>query len=383
MKTLSILGSTGSIGRQTLDVTDWFADDLQIGALCANCDVELLSNQAHRYHPVLVAVADETKYKELKSLLRDTTCQVLAGREGIIAAATLDQADTVVAAISGVAGLLPVVEAIKKGKDIALANKEVLVAAGQIVIKMAQEAGVSILPVDSEHSAVFQCLGQEKGGLDSILLTASGGPFRRMSYEQMKSVKAKEALCHPTWQMGAKITIDCATLMNKGLEVIEAHMLFGVDYDRIRVVIHPQSVIHSMVQYVDGAILAQLGPADMRIPIQYALTYPQRQANPLQKIDFAQMGTLTFEKPDFDRFPCLRLAYEAGFLGKTFAAAMNAANEELVWAYLRDEINFHDIGYYIKKIMENHEPLEGSDLEEVYYVDRQSRIQVKELLDNG
>lgn len=376
-KDIVILGSTGSVGRQTLDVVDWFGGQLRVRALAAHSNVQLLSQQARRYRPQLVAIAAENKYAELKALIPDFQGQIMAGAEGLLAAATCAEADTVVAAISGVAGLKPVIAAIEAGKNIAFANKEVLVAAGRLVTRLAQEKGVALLPVDSEHSAIFQCLEADRSAVDCLLLTASGGPFRDWPAEKIAQVRAEEALKHPTWQMGPKITIDCASLMNKGLEVIEAHWLFAMPYERIRVLVHKESVVHSLVQYSDGSILAHLGPADMRIPIQYALTYPVRQANPLAAIDLADIGSLSFARPDLEKFPCLALAYAAGKAGGTFPAAMNGANEELVHAYLKGQISFAQIGHNIEAALAAHQSGDDGDLADILAADAWARDFVK------
>ncbi|MGI5891341.1 MAG: 1-deoxy-D-xylulose-5-phosphate reductoisomerase [Bacillota bacterium] len=379
-KNIALLGSTGSIGRQTLDVIDWFDSDFTVGALAAHSNIELLQKQVEKYHPPMVAIADESRYALLKEALSGYQGEIVVGQEGLVAAATLPQVDTVVAAISGVAGLAPVIAAIKTGKNIALANKEVLVAAGHLVMDLARQKGVSILPVDSEHSAVFQCLKDDKSAIDYLILTASGGPFRDWPAEKLAQVKAEDALKHPTWNMGPKITIDSASLMNKGLEVIEAHWLFAMPYDKIQVVIHKESVIHSLVQYQDGSLLAHLGPPDMRIPIQYALTYPQRRANSLQNVDLAQIGSLTFERPDLQKFPCLALAYQAGNAGGTYPAAMNAANEELVRAYLRDQISFAQIGKNIEIVLERHQPSYKADLADILEADATARDLIRKII---
>lgn len=299
MKKIALLGSTGSIGRQTLEVADWFTEEIEIIALAAYSNVDLLVKQVEKYRPSVVVIADESKYLELREKLDDYHGVVLAGPAGLVVAATLAEVNTVVAAISGIAGLLPVVEAIKSGKDIALANKEVLVSAGQLVMDLVRKHQVALLPVDSEHSAIFQCLEDDPEVVDYLLITASGGPFREWSAERLATATAQEALKHPTWQMGAKITIDSASLMNKGLEVIEAHWLFDLPFDQIKVVVHKESIIHSLVQYKDGSLLAHLGAPDMRIPIQYALTYPKRRANKLQNINLAGIGCLSFAEPDY------------------------------------------------------------------------------------
>lgn len=362
MKKLAILGSTGSIGRQTLEVADWFPQELQISALTAGGNIHLLAAQAQKYQPAFVVIADEKKYQDLKALLPGFKGEIAAGAAAVQAAASETDCDTVVGAISGVAGLLPIWAALEAGKAVALANKEVLVAAGAPVMELVKSKGLQLLPVDSEHSAIFQCLEQEGEALHSLIITASGGPFRGKSRAQLAAITPAEALAHPTWNMGQKISIDSATLMNKGLEVIEAHWLFDVDYADIRVVVHRESIIHSLVQYADGSILAHLGAPDMRVPIQYALTWPKRRANRLENIDLAAIGKLHFEEPDTENFPCLSLAYGAGEKGGTFPAVLNAANEELVWAFLRGEIPFGDIPRLNEKILSRHKGLKGAGL---------------------
>ena len=352
MKNIAILGCTGSIGRQTLDVCSRFPEEMNVTVLAALNEVVELAQMARSCLPELVAIADEDKYGALKEALAGENCEIVAGNEAVAIAATHSSVDLVVGAISGVAGLVPMMAALEAGKDIALANKEVLVAAGHIFMPLVKEKGVKLLPLDSEHSAIFQCLEQDKNVVHSLLLTASGGPFRSYSKDELQEVTAAEALCHPTWLMGPKITVDSATLMNKGLEVIEAHWLFDMPYDKIDVVIHPESIVHSLVQYADGSLLAHLGPPDMRIPIQYALTYPKRQANNLEHIDLAGISALHFEKPDLERFPCLQLALEAGRMGGCYPAVLNGANEVLVAAFLAGEISFPEIGDNMARIME-------------------------------
>lgn len=352
MKNIAILGCTGSIGRQTLDVCSRFPEEMNVTVLAALNEVEELARMTRSCLPELVAIADENKYGALKEALAGENCEIVAGNEAVAIAATHSSVDLVVGAISGVAGLVPMMAALEAGKDIALANKEVLVAAGHIFMPLVKEKGVKLLPLDSEHSAIFQCLEQDKNVVHSLLLTASGGPFRSYSKDELQEVTAAEALCHPTWLMGPKITVDSATLMNKGLEVIEAHWLFDMPYDKIDVVIHPESIVHSLVQYADGSLLAHLGPPDMRIPIQYALTYPKRQANNLEHIDLAGISALHFEKPDLERFPCLQLALEAGRMGGCYPAVLNGANEVLVAAFLAGEISFPEIGDNMARIME-------------------------------
>lgn len=366
MKKIAILGSTGSIGTQTLDVVREHSDELQVVALAAGSNKERLKEQIKEFHPKLVSLSDEKKAQELKEELAGEQVEVVCGMEGLIEVAGADSADVVVTAVVGMMGILPTMEAIKKGKDIALANKETLVTAGHLIIPMAKEYGVSILPVDSEHSAIFQSLqGEPKAALDKILLTASGGPFRGKSAEFLETVTLEDALNHPNWSMGPKITIDSSTMVNKGLEVMEAKWLFGVDYSQIEVVIQPQSIIHSMVQYVDGAIIAQLGTTDMRVPIEYALFYPERRSLSGDRLDFSKLSQITFEKPDYKVFRGLSLAIEAGKTGGTMPTVFNAANERAVAKFLKGEIKYTDIVRSIEKCMDAHKVSAHPDLEEI------------------
>lgn len=366
MKKIAILGSTGSIGTQTLDVVREHSDELQVVALAAGTNKERLKEQIKEFHPKLVSLSDEKKAQELKEELAGEQVEVICGMEGLIEVAGVDSADVVVTAVVGMMGILPTMEAIKKGKDIALANKETLVTAGHLIIPMAKEYGVSILPVDSEHSAIFQSLqGEPKAALDKILLTASGGPFRGKSAEFLETVTLEAALNHPNWSMGPKITIDSSTMVNKGLEVMEAKWLFGVDYSQIEVVIQPQSIIHSMVQYVDGAIIAQLGTPDMRVPIEYALFYPERRSLSGDRLDFSKLSQITFEKPDYKVFRGLSLAIEAGKTGGTMPTVFNAANERAVAKFLKGEIKYTDIVRSIEKCMDAHKVSAHPDLEEI------------------
>lgn len=366
MKKIAILGSTGSIGTQTLDVVREHSDELQVVALAAGSNKERLKKQIKEFHPKLVSLSDEKKAQELKEELAGEQVEVVCGMEGLIEVAGADSADVVVTAVVGMMGILPTMEAIKKGKDIALANKETLVTAGHLIIPMAKEYGVSILPVDSEHSAIFQSLqGEPKAALDKILLTASGGPFRGKSAEFLETVTLEDALNHPNWSMGPKITIDSSTMVNKGLEVMEAKWLFGVDYSQIEVVIQPQSIIHSMVQYVDGAIIAQLGTPDMRVPIEYALFYPERRSLSGDRLDFSKLSQITFEKPDYKVFRGLSLAIEAGKTGGTMPTVFNAANERAVAKFLKGEIKYTDIVRSIEKCMDAHKVSAHPDLEEI------------------
>ena len=366
MKKIAILGSTGSIGTQTLDVVRAHSDELEVVALAAGSNKERLKEQIREFHPELVSLSDQRKAQESKEELAGEAVEVVCGMDGLIEVAGIDSADVVVTAVVGMMGILPTMEAIRKGKDIALANKETLVTAGHLIIPMAREYGVSILPVDSEHSAIFQCLqGEPKKALDKILLTASGGPFRGKSAEFLETVTLEDALNHPNWSMGPKITIDSSTMMNKGLEVMEAKWLFGVDYSQIEVVIQPQSIIHSMVQYIDGAVIAQLGTPDMRVPIEYALFYPERRSLPGDRLDFSKLSQITFEKPDYKVFRGLSLAIEAGKTGGTMPTVFNAANERAVAKFLKGEIKYTDIVRSIEKCMDAHKVSAHPDLEEI------------------
>ncbi|MDP4179806.1 MAG: 1-deoxy-D-xylulose-5-phosphate reductoisomerase [Bacillota bacterium] len=374
-KNISILGSTGSIGIQSLDVARNLK--LRVSGLSANNNIDLLEKQAREFLPSIVAINNDELRAELKNRIKDLNIEVLSGIEGLKAVATVDEADTVVTSIVGIAGLIPTIEAIRKGKDIALANKETLVTAGGIVMSEAKKSNVKILPVDSEHSAIFQCLmGNNLKGLLKIILTASGGPFRGKSKEELKSVSLKAALNHPNWVMGSKITIDSASLMNKGLEVIEAKWLFDVADDQIEVLVHPQSVIHSMVEYNDGSVIAQLGSPDMRIPIQFALTYPQRAENDFSRLNLLKTRSLTFEEPDLKAFPCLRLAFEALKEGGTMPAVLNAANEVAVGLFIEEKIKFTDIPRIIETAMERHNKNNNPSLEDIIEIDRLTRNKI-------
>lgn len=349
-KQIAILGSTGSIGTQALQVIEEHPDLYEAYALTANNQVELLAEQARKFMPAAVVIANESKYAQLKELLADLPIQVYAGADALCEIVEANPIDVVLASMVGYAGLRPTMNAIKAGKAIALANKETLVVAGELINALAQQYHTPILPVDSEHSAIFQCL-EMNNPLEKVILTASGGPFRTFTKEQLQYVTKEQALKHPNWDMGAKITIDSATMMNKGFEVIEAKWLFGVRPDQIEVVVHPQSVIHSMVQYEDGAVKAQLGVPDMRLPIQYAFSYPQRIKASFDRLDFSQMKALTFEQPDTDRFRCLALAYEALNRGGNMACIVNAANEVVVSAFLHDRISFLQMSEVIEQTM--------------------------------
>lgn len=349
-KQIAILGSTGSIGTQALQVIEEHPDLYEAYALTANNQVELLAEQARKFMPAAVVIANEAKYLQLKEMLSDLPIQVYAGADALCEIVEAKPIDVVLASMVGYAGLRPTMNAIRAGKAIALANKETLVVAGELINALAQQYHTPILPVDSEHSAIFQCL-EPNNALEKVILTASGGPFRTFTMEQLQHVTKEQALKHPNWDMGAKITIDSATMMNKGFEVIEAKWLFGVRPDQIEVVVHPQSVIHSMVQYEDGAVKAQLGMPDMRLPIQYAFSYPQRIKASFDRLDFSTMKELTFEQPDTTRFRCLALAYEALNQGGNMACIVNAANEVVVSAFLRDRISFLRMSEVIEQTM--------------------------------
>lgn len=371
MKNIAILGSTGSIGTQTLAVVREHPDELRVTALAAGSNKERLKEQIAEFHPSLVSLSDETRAQELRQELAGQPVVVACGMDGLLAVAGMEESDILVTAVVGMMGIRPTMEAIKKGKDIALANKETLVTAGHLIIPMAREYGVSILPVDSEHSAIFQCLqGQPAEAVDKILLTASGGPFRGKRAEFLETVTLADALKHPNWSMGPKITIDSSTMVNKGLEVMEAHWLFGVDYDQIEVVVQPQSIIHSMVQYTDGAILAQLGTPDMKVPIEYALFYPERRHLAGERLDFAKLGQITFEKPDYRVFRGLSLAIEAGKIGGTMPTVFNAANECAVAKFLKEEITYTEIVSSIERCMDAHTVLERPELPEILETER-------------
>ena len=365
MKKIAILGSTGSIGTQTLDVVRNH-EDYCVVAMSAGRNIEMFYEQILEFHPSVVSVWAEEDARKLKDLLGNETIEVYSGLEGLIKVATVKESDILVTAIVGMLGLKPTVEAIKAGKNIALANKETLVTAGHIIMPLAKEMGIQILPVDSEHSAIFQSLqGNEENKINHIWLTASGGPFRGKSTEELKKVKLEDALKHPNWSMGRKITIDSATMVNKGLEVMEAKWLFGVDLSQIKVLVHPQSVIHSMVEYDDGGVIAQLGTPDMRLPIQYALTYPNREFLPGKRLDFYELGSMTFEKPDLETFYGLKLAYEAMEKGGNIPTVYNAANEMAVALFLEKKIEFLDIPAIIKDCMENTEYIDNPSVDEI------------------
>lgn len=365
MKKIAILGSTGSIGTQTLEVVRE-NKDIEVLGLAAGRNINLLEQQIREFHPVLAAVWSEEDARELRTRVADTGTKILAGMDGLVAVSVLEEVEILVTAIVGMIGIRPTIEAVWAGKDIALANKETLVTAGHIIMPLAKERKVSILPVDSEHSAIFQSLqGNAKKEIHKILLTASGGPFRGKKPEELLEIRVEDALKHPNWSMGQKITIDSSTMVNKGLEVIEAKWLFGVDTEKIQVVVQPQSIIHSMVEYVDGAIMAELGTPDMKLPIQYALYYPERRYLPGERLDFWSLGKIDFEKPDMETFYGLKLAYEAGKRGGSLPTVFNAANELAVRKFLHREIKFLEIMEIIEDCMRAHKIIEDPTLEEI------------------
>ncbi|MCQ2340307.1 MAG: 1-deoxy-D-xylulose-5-phosphate reductoisomerase [Paludibacteraceae bacterium] len=373
-KQIAILGSTGSIGTQTLDVVRHNPDRFEVYALVANRSIDQLIAQANEFHPEVVCIGDETLYTPLKEALSNMPCKVWAGAQAIAEMVTMPSIDVVVAAMVGYAGLRPTMEAIRAGKAIALANKETMVVAGEIICDLARTYHSPILPVDSEHSAIFQSLvGEDSRQIEKILLTASGGPFRTFTKEQMQQVTAAQALKHPNWDMGAKITIDSASMMNKGFEVIEAKWLFGVDYSQIEVLVHPQSIVHSAVQFTDGAIKAQLGAPDMRLPIQYALTFPERVASDFPRANLLDLGGLTFEKPDQDRFPNLRLAYEAIARGGNMPCVLNAANEVVNLAFRQGTCGFLEMSERIAETMDKVTYIAKPTYDDYVATDREAR----------
>ncbi|MCL4424175.1 MAG: 1-deoxy-D-xylulose-5-phosphate reductoisomerase [Firmicutes bacterium] len=380
-KGLSILGSTGSIGRQTLEVAGTYPDRYRVVALAAGRNLDVLVQQVRRFCPEMVGVADEATRQEFRSRLPGWSGPILAGEEGLAEAATWPTADLVVTAVVGVVGLKPTLLALQRGKGVALANKETLVAGGDLVMKEVQTRGRQLLPVDSEHSAVFQCLqGQSQRDLARIILTASGGPFHGQESRDLAGVTAEGALAHPNWRMGPKITVDSATLMNKGLEVIEAHHLFGVDYQDIDVVVHRQSIVHSLVEFRDGSVLAQLGWPDMKLPIRYALSYPERLPGDNPSLDLVRVGQLTFETPDRNTFPALALAYRAGQTGGTMPAVLNAANEVAVGFFLAGRLRFLQIADITRRVMDQHIPLTPRTLEDILKVDTWAREEATRLV---
>lgn len=382
IKGLSILGSTGSIGTQALEVCDNL--NIKVVSLVANSNVRVIEEQIRRFKPEVAALYNEKAARELRLAVKDTDTRILEGSDGVLEAVTYSQADTVLTSVVGTAGLLPTISAIEAGKNIALSNKETLVTAGKIITDLIRKKGVKLFPVDSEHSAIFQCIaGNRDRDISRLILTASGGPFRGYSRQALKSVTVKEALNHPNWSMGSKITIDSATMMNKGLEVIEAMWLFDIPVSQIDIVVHPQSIIHSMVEFNDGSVMAQMGAPDMRIPIQLALTWPERISNSFNKIDFDKLSCLNFEKPDYNTFEALKLAKEAAETGGTMPCAMNAANEVAVELFLEEKISFLEITEVIKLVMKNHIVNTEPVLNDIIDTDRASRELARSFCDGG
>lgn len=369
MRNIAILGSTGSIGTQTLEIVRE-NNDLNVVSIAAKSSINKLEEQVREFKPDIVCVYDEKAASQFKVMISDTNTKVVSGMEGLIEAATYKSAELVVTAFVGMIGIVPTVEAIKAGKDIALANKETLVTAGHIVMDLAKKNNVKILPVDSEHSAIFQSLnGENSKEIDKILLTASGGPFRTKTKDDLKTVTLEDALKHPNWSMGQKITIDSATMVNKGLEVLEAKWLFDVDVDNIQVVVQPQSIIHSMVQFNDGAVIAQLGVPDMKLPIQYAIYYPERRYLSGDRLDFGKIGQITFEDPDFEKFKGLELAYESGRIGGSMPTVLNAANEKVVAMFLNRKIGYLEIADIIEYCMSKHNTIENPTIEQILEIE--------------
>ena len=379
VKCISILGSTGSIGRQTLDVVRGLPE-VRVAALTAGSDVARMAEQCREFRPRLAVMASEQAAEALAEAIADLPIRVAWGDAGLIAAATLQEADCVITAVVGMVGLKPTLAAIREKKRIGLANKETLVCAGELVMAEAEKWGAEIIPVDSEHSAIYQCLMgcSDKREVHRLILTCSGGPFYGISHEQLKSVTKADALKHPNWKMGPKITVDCATLMNKGLEVIEAMRLYRMPLEQVDVLIHRQSIVHSMVEFTDGAVMAQMGTPDMRLPIQLALTYPQRTASPVDRLDLTSCGALTFAHPDLENFPCLQLARSCAKAGGTACPTMNGANEEAVAMFLRDEIGFYDIYRLVDRAVETVPYLKNPALEQILEADRLARLSVRE-----
>ena len=380
MKKIAVLGSTGSIGTQTLEIVRE-NKELEIAALAAGNNVDLMEKQIREFSPKLVAMWSEEAARELKARVRELPVKVLCGMEGLLEIAVFPEAEILVTALVGMIGIRPTIAAIESGKDIALANKETLVTAGHLIMPLAKEKKVSILPVDSEHSAIFQCLnGEKRSQAEKILLTASGGPFRGKTKEQLQDIQVEDALKHPNWSMGRKITIDSSTLVNKGLEVIEAKWLFDMELDQIQVVVHPQSIIHSMVEFQDGGIMAQLGTPDMKLPIQYALFYPDRMVMKGKRVDFYTLGQMTFEAPDLSTFEGLKLAYEAGRIGGSMPTVYNAANEKAVSLFLERRISYLDIPRLIDECMRNHHVIASPCLDEILEAERESYAYISKVV---
>lgn len=381
MKRLCILGSTGSIGTQTLDVVERYREDFEVVALAAGSSVEKMEKQIRQFRPKYICMGDEKAAADLKARIKDIPVSVLSGMGGLIEIASEPTVDIVVTAVVGMMGIRPTLAAIEAGKDIALANKETLVTAGHLIIPLAKKRGISILPVDSEHSAIFQSLrGGRAGEVKRLLITASGGPFRGLKRSQLAEVTLAQCLRHPNWSMGRKITVDSSTLANKGLEVIEAHWLFDMPYDKISVVVHPQSVVHSLVEFADGSVIGQLGEPDMRLPIQYALSWPERYHTAFDLLDLVRRSPLTFEEPDTEAFPSLKIAVDCGRAGGTLPCVFNAANEEAVYAFLDGKIKYLDIPYITAKVTELHRNIPQPVLEEIELADGEARRAAREII---
>ncbi|MFH1905537.1 MAG: 1-deoxy-D-xylulose-5-phosphate reductoisomerase [bacterium] len=372
MKNIAVLGATGSIGRNTLEIAESFPDKFKVTAVSGKANINLLEKQINQFHPKFVVVMDENTQNQLCGRIKDKKIKIEYGYESLVKISTLDEVDIVVSAITGITGLIPTLEAIKKGKHIAIAAKELLVTAGEIMLKEVRKNKVKFLPVDSEHNAIFQCLeGKSKKDIKRIILTASGGPFYKE--KNLHNISPEQALAHPVWEMGRKISIDSATLMNKGLEVIEAHWLFGIDISKIEIIIHPECIIHSMVEFIDGSVFALLGIPDMKMPIQYALTYPERMPTQLEPLDLTKISRFHFSAPNFDKFPCLKLAYEAGTIGGTMPAVLNSANDVAVNLFLKKKIKFPDIPQIIEKVMNKHNVIQNPCLDDIFESDAWAR----------
>lgn len=378
---VSIFGSTGSIGIQSLDVISHYPDNFVINYITTNTRIDILTEQINQFKPKSVVITDEKSYKEFKSKNYSFDCRVLFGEDGLLEAASDRNNDLLISALVGFSGVLPTLKAIQNGTEIALANKETLVSAGSVIMKEAAESNVRIIAIDSEHSAILQCMaGESIEQVEKIILTASGGPFRYLAVEEFENITVEQALKHPNWSMGSKITIDSATMMNKGFEVIEAYWLFGLNPEQIEVIIHPQSIIHSLVQFIDGSIKAQLGPPDMRIPISYALTIPVRRMYNFQRLDFKLLTELSFLQPDYNRYPCLRLSIEALRRGGTSATILNAANEAAVYAFLKKKLKFNNIASVIEKALSHISIVDSPDLNDILDADRATRVYTESLI---
>ncbi|MCK4400955.1 1-deoxy-D-xylulose-5-phosphate reductoisomerase [bacterium] len=372
MKNIAVLGATGSIGRNTLEIVKSFPDKFKVIAISGKTNINLLEKQINQFHPKFVVVMNEKTRDQLRNSISDKNVKIECECESLVKISTLDEVDILVSAITGITGLVPTLEAIKKGKHIAIAAKELLVAAGEIMLKEVKRKGVKLLPVDSEHNAVFQCLDRrDKKDIKRIILTASGGPFYKE--KNLHNISPEQALVHPVWKMGRKISIDSATLMNKGLEVLEAHWLFGIDISKIEVIIHPECIIHSMVEFIDGSVFALLGIPDMKMPIQYALTYPERMPTQLEPLDLSKISQFNFSAPNFDKFPCLKLAYEAGTIGGTMPAVLSSANDAAVNLFLKKKTKFSDIPKLIEKVMNKHNVIQNPSLDHILASDAWAR----------